>query len=270
MKIEFTKMQGAGNDYIYIDCLPGEPSFDPGRLAAHLSRRRLSVGADGLVLICPSDKADVRMRMFNADGSEGMMCGNALRCVAKYLYERGICDKKVVEVETASGIRYASVLSSGEVTAYIGRAEFGDGAAVTAGGREYVFCRVSVGNPHAVCFTGGVRGLDLGSIGPVVENAPVFGERVNAEFAEAAKNGFDVRVWERGSGETLACGTGACAVAAAAVRSGKADAGEEIAVNMRGGVLKVRCTGSYELYLTGGAVTVYDGVTEYAEDRDQR
>jgi len=266
MKIEFTKMQGAGNDYVYVDLRGKEIPFSPEKLARAVSPRGFSVGSDGLVLILDGDSADARMRMFNADGSEGMMCGNALRCVAKYLYTRDRPKKSEFTVETMSGIKRASVNGDGTVSAYVGRASFRGKVYVNESGFEAEFIRADVGNPHAVCFTNGADGLDLTLLGPKLENHMAFGQRVNLEFAERRGDGFFVRVWERGSGETLSCGTGACAVAAAAVKSGLAEPLRETEICLRGGKLTVACGPEFELTLTGDAETVYDGVYQYVED----
>ena len=269
MRIEFTKMQGAGNDYVYVDCLKyGAPPFDPTALARAVSPRRRSRGADGLVLICPTDEADAFMRMFNADGSEGRMCGNAIRCVARYLYDRGICPRRDMTILTLSGVKRTTVLPDGGVTVDMGKAEFGDRLRAALRGRAWEVTRVSTGNPHAVCFTERIDRLDLETLGPAFENAPVFGGRVNAEFAEIiGTDELKMRVWERGSGETEACGTGACAVTAAAVKAGLLPPDTEITVHLKGGDLRVLCRPDYRLFLTGDATKVYDGVYEYAEDK---
>ena len=228
---KFVKMQGAGNDYIYFDCFGGEPEDIPA-LAVRLSDRHKGIGGDGLVLICRSDVADAKMRMFNADGSEGNMCGNAIRCVGKYLYDENVCRKEELSVETKSGIKYLRLyIENGKVRRVrvdMGKADFDpkslpvllEGEAVDrpvkiAGGLHRITC-VSMGNPHCVLFED-PDGADLERIGPLFENAPLFPERVNTEFVKViGKNALKMRVWERGSGETMACGTGACAAVAAA------------------------------------------------------
>ena len=275
-KIRFTKMHGAGNDYIYIDCMNGvEP--DGGALAVAMSPRRFSVGADGVVLICRSSSADAEMRMFNADGSEGKMCGNAIRCVGKFLYERGYVKKETVTVETLSGIRTLSLsVKDGKV----GSAAVDMGKAITdprlipalfdgdaaievpsgLHGFDYRLTAVSMGNPHAVIFTGGVGSLDLEAIGPAFENNPAFPERVNTEFAEfVSPNVIKMRVWERGSGETFACGTGACATAVAAVLTKRAKPGVPLTLRLRGGDLTITVREDLDVTMEGPAVTVYDG-----------
>lgn len=279
MTLRFTKMHGCGNDYIYIDCLGGEPD-DPGELARAMSPRHTSVGADGLVLICRSDVADAKMRMFNLDGSEGAMCGNAIRCVGKYLYDNGIVSKTDISIETKSGIRRLTLgVMEGkvsEVTVDMGRASFRtadipviyDGgevvdAPVTVAGREWRITCASMGNPHAVIFVGAVETLDLSKIGQMFENHAMFPERVNTEFVHVHdRRTLEVRVWERGSGETFACGTGACAAVAAAVRLGHCDAGVPITVRLPGGELTVTVAEDLGVMMTGGAVKVYDGIYE--------
>ncbi len=280
MKINFTKMHGCGNDYIYVDARAGIP-FDPCRLSAQMSPRHTSVGADGLVLICASDVADAKMRMFNLDGSEGMMCGNAIRCVGKYLYDNGITDKTELKIETKSGIKELSLaVEDGEVTFVtvgMGKASFaaadvpvicGGGelidAPVSVGGRTWRLTCVSMGNPHAVTFLDEVSCLDLEAIGPRFEHHEMFPERVNTEFVRVIdRQTLEMRVWERGSGETFACGTGACASAAAAVRLGFCDACVPVTVRLRGGELIITVDDEKNVTMTGGAVRVYDGVYDF-------
>ena len=281
MRIEFTKMHGCGNDYIYVDCINGAEPEDPGALSAAMSKRHSSVGADGLVLICPSEVADAKMRMFNLDGSEGLMCGNAIRCVGKYLYDNGIVDKTEITVETRSGIKTLSLLVGDgtvkEVTVGMGHAsfaaadvpvicdggEFIDGA-VSVAGREWKLTCVSMGNPHAVTFVDDVQSLELERIGPLFENHEMFPQRVNTEFARVIdEKTIEMRVWERGSGETFACGTGACATVAAAVRLGLCCAGVPVTVRLRGGELTVTVCEDRSVLMTGGAAKVYEGVYEY-------
>ena len=276
MKIPFTKMQGIGNDYIYVNCMSGE-YFDPAELSAVMSPRHMSVGADGLVLICSSDIADAKMRMFNADGSEGRMCGNAIRCVGKYLYDNGIVNKENISVETLSGIKYLTLTVENEKVTYVsvdmGTASFVPGSipvlsedevinrpiAVPSG--EYRFTAVTVGNPHAVIYAEDVDSLDLRKIGPEFENNELVPERINTEFVKVISGThLQMRVWERGSGETWACGTGACAVVAASVKNGICSANTEITVTLIGGDLKIVCSDDYRITMRGAAVKVYDGV----------
>jgi len=278
MKLNFTKMQGCGNDYIYINCLDLEIN-SPESLSVLLSDRHYGVGGDGVVLILPSDVADARMRMFNLDGSEGKMCGNAIRCVGKYLYDNGIIQKPVMRIETASGIKELDLSTKhGLVSAVrvnMGRAELtpekipvklpGESVVartVTIGGAEYAITCVSMGNPHAIVFCGNVDALDLRQIGPLFENDALFPDRVNAEFVEVlGRNHLKMRVWERGSGETLACGTGACASAVAAVLNGFCDKAADIKVRLLGGELIINYTDE-AVYMTGECKKVFDGMVE--------
>lgn len=279
MKINFTKMHGIGNDYIYIDCLKEDLAKDPSELAIKMSPRHFSVGADGVVLICPSDVADAKMRMFNADGSEGRMCGNAIRCVGKYLYDNRVVNSTHVTIETLSGIKTLDIsLSDGVAVGAsvdMGIASF-DPASIpvisddemiasplTVCGREYRLTAVSMGNPHAVIFLPEVASLDLEAIGPHFENLPIFPERVNTEFVRVIdERTLEMRVWERGSGETFACGTGSCATVAAAVRCGYCKAGDEVTVRLLGGELAITCGADYRMIMRGGAEKVYEGVYE--------
>ena len=275
--MRFTKMHGIGNDYIYFDGAKEQIS-DPGALAIRLSDRHFSVGGDGIVLILPSDVADVRMRMWNADGSEGKMCGNAIRCVGKYAYERGLCVKDVIRVETASGIKTLylniknGVVESVRVdmgapileNAKIPVAYEGSNLAVpvtTKFSNKPLTC-VSMGNPHAVLYIDGIAALDLPKIGPMYERHPMFPEGVNTEFVEVIdRNTLNMRVWERGSGETLACGTGACAVAVASVLNGFCPRGEEITVRLIGGELSIRWD-EETVWMTGPASFAFEGEVE--------
>lgn len=271
-------MQGCGNDYIYIDCFDQDVS-EPGELSRRLSNRRYGIGGDGVILICPSDVADARMRMFNLDGSEGKMCGNGVRCVGKYLFDNGIAKKPEITVETLSGIKILKILESGSeadlVTVDMGhpelsaskipvnldldqvisyRARFGDS--------DYDITCVSMGNPHCVVFCDDVQRLDLEKIGPAFENSGLFPEKINTEFVKVVDNTtLSMRVWERGSNETLSCGTGACAAVVAAVLNGFCNKGQEVVVKLRGGILKVEYTGE-RVYLTGKAEKVFEGVVE--------
>ncbi len=272
---KFVKMQGAGNDYIYFDCFEGEPEDIPA-LAVRLSDRHKGIGGDGLVLICRSDVADAKMRMFNADGSEGNMCGNAIRCVGKYLYDENVCRKEELSVETKSGIKYLRLYTENgkvkRVRVDMGKADFDpkslpvllEGEAVDrpvkiAGGLHRITC-VSMGNPHCVLFED-PDGADLERIGPLFENDPLFPERVNTEFVKViGKNALKMRVWERGSGETMACGTGACAAAAAACACGKCDAAQDILVQLRGGDLVIHV--GETVFMTGEAEKVFSGEVE--------
>lgn len=273
MKIPFTKMHGLGNDYIYIDCfaVPFDTLPDPSGLAVRMSSRRFAVGADGLVLILPSSVADARMRMFNADGSEGLMCGNAIRCVGKYLYERGYIspERRELTVESGSGIKCLLLeIAEGavrSVTVDMGQAVVGDTYTASAMGAYYPLLPVSVGNPHAVCFLSDVGAtlsdVDVATVGAVL-SATVAGG-VNVEFAEAVDGTtLRMRVCERGSGVTLACGTGACATVAAAVHRGLCPPDTPVTVLLDGGALTVTVTADGTAVMTGPATHAFDGVWE--------
>lgn len=273
---KFVKMEGAGNDYIYFDCLR-EPLASPENLAVRLSDRHRGIGGDGIVLICPSGRADAKMRMFNADGSEGKMCGNAIRCVGKYLFESGAVPKSEMEIETLSGIKRLWLFPEGgtvrRVRVDMGKAEFAaakipvnlpaaqiiDYPLRIAGMQRRITC-VSMGNPHCVVFED-PDGIELDAVGPLFENAPVFPQRVNTEFVQkTGERSLKMRVWERGSGETLACGTGACAAAAASVAIGMFPRGEDITVRLPGGELVVNVDD--RVLMTGEARMVFTGETE--------
>ncbi len=278
MRVEFTKMQGSGNDYIYINCLENEINY-PESLSVVLSDRHFSIGGDGVVLICKSDIADAKMRMFNLDGSEGKMCGNAIRCVAKYLYDNKIIPKTTMTIDTLSGIKELflntqnGLVSSVKVN--MGKAELdpekipvkmkGDqvvNAPYIIDDKEYNITCVSMGNPHAILFYDEVDMLDLEKLGPKFENDPLFPERVNTEFIKVIDSKtLKMRVWERGSGETLACGTGACAAVVAAVLNGYCNKGEDVKVILLGGELVVNYTDEC-VYMTGGCTKVFEGVIE--------
>ena len=277
-KTTFTKMHGCANDYVYIDCFQNDIQ-NYAELAIYLSDRHTGIGGDGVIYICPSDVADARMRMYNLDGSEGMMCGNGIRCVAKYVYDSGIAKKDVLHIETKSGIKTCRVhVENGEVTTVtvdMGKAELvpakipvdfpGDTAVkekITVLDKEYEVTCVSMGNPHCVVFCSQVDTLDVEELGPKFEFDPLFPERVNVEFVKVlAPNVLKMRVWERGSGETMACGTGACAAVVAATLNGKCEKGEDIRVILKGGDLTVRYTDE-KVLMTGGAEKVFDGVVE--------
>lgn len=275
MKLRFTKMHGCGNDYVYVNCFEEEVK-DPVSLSIAISDRHFGVGGDGLVLICPSDRADAKMRMFNADGSEGKMCGNAIRCVGKYLYDHGIVRKTTVTIETLSGIKTLELfLKDGKVDSAqvnMGPAilipseipvnlpgEQAVAVPVKIAGEEHAITCVSMGNPHCIVFGGDPYELDLPKIGPLFENDPLFPERVNTEFIEVLDDHtLNMRVWERGSGETWACGTGACAAAVAAVLNGFCKKGKDISVRLRGGELTIRYTDE-AVFMTGKATEVFHG-----------
>ena len=262
--MRFTKMHGLGNDYIFLDCMKRIPGDLPG-LARCLSHRHFGVGGDGIICVCPSQRADFRMRMFNADGSEGAMCGNGIRCFGKYVYDKGLTDKRHLTIETGAGERELSLLiEHGAVTGAavgMGAPVLGAAVALPLEGVAYTAIPVSMGNPHAVIEVSGPAALELKRLGPLVERHPAFPHRVNAEFVRVLdRRTLEMRVWERGSGETLACGTGACAAAAAMISAGKLD--REAVVRLAGGELSVRWEeGSGQMFMTGPAAAVFDGET---------
>lgn len=276
--MKFTKMQGLGNDYIYVDCFQEQVS-DPAGAARYLSDRRFGVGSDGLILICPSETADCRMEMYNADGSQGAMCGNGIRCVGKYVYDHGLvpADRDELTVDTASGLRRLRIdkrQERGRLVADRLTVDMGEGRLtselpepICVNGRELEFVGISVGNPHAVYFVEDVDGLDLEAEGPFFENHPRFQpDRVNTEFIQVRDRGrIRMRVWERGSGETWACGTGATASVMACILTGRT--GDQVEVELRGGTLTVcldRETG--HLFMTGPAVEVFEGNVDIPQD----
>jgi len=278
--MRFTKMQGIGNDYIYVDTTL-EPVKDPAGLARAMSKPHFGVGSDGLVLIEASEVADFAMRIFNADGSEAEMCGNAIRCTGKYVYDRGLTDKTQVTIMTKAGLRVLDLkVKNGQVesvTVDMGSPELNPrlipvdlpGEAVInhrvqLGGRSYQISCVSMGNPHCVVFVDDPELVDLPMVGAMFENHPMFPNRTNTEFlAIPNRKRLEMRVWERGAGETLACGTGACACVVAAVLSGRAD--REVTVKLKGGELQVVWDAlDNHLYQTGPAAFVFDG--EWPED----
>ena len=273
--MRFTKMQGIGNDYVYVNCFD-ENIANPEELSVRISDRHFGIGADGLVMILPSDTADLRMRIFNADGSEAKMCGNASRCIGKYAYERGLVKKDVITLETNSGTKTLRLdVRNGKVSAVsvdMGKVSFepsqiparADAPLVSspleANGTVYTVTAVSVGNPHCVIFGDDPDKIAIESIGKAIEFSPVFPERVNVEFAHIIDSTHIVmRVWERGSGETLACGTGACAVAAAAVKNGFSPADTSIEVSLKGGKLSITVHHDGTVTKTGGAEFVFEG-----------
>ena len=276
--MRFTKMQGCGNDYIYVNAME-ERVESPGRLAKAVSDRHFGIGADGLILIGASKTADFSMEMYNADGSKGAMCGNGIRCVAKYLFDNGIVKKPVINIETKSGIKSCSIMTMNgkayKITVDMGAAALrpeqvpvkleGDmvvNKPVIIDGHEYYITCASMGNPHCAVFAPSIDKLDLNAMGPKFEYNPLFPERVNVEFIEVVdERTLKVRVWERGSGETMACGTGACAAVVAATLNGKCEKGEDIRVILKGGDLTVRYTDE-KVLMTGGAEKVFDGVVE--------
>ena len=273
--MRFTKMQGIGNDYIYVNCLE-ETVRDPQTLAKAMSRRHFGVGSDGLVLICPSDVADFQMRMFNADGSESEMCGNAARCIGKYVYERGLSDKTELSLLTGSGLRQLSLrVEEGHVVSV--RVDMGSpelspakipvqlpgeivmGYRLEMGSTTFAIHCVSMGNPHCVVFVRDPDDVDLGIWGPLLENHRLFPNRTNVEFARVKdRKHIVMRTWERGAGETLACGSGACAVLVASVLTGAADRDAEL--SLQGGKLRVYWSpDDNHVYQEGPVAFVFDG-----------
>jgi diaminopimelate epimerase len=272
--MRFIKMHGIGNDYVYIDCFRDAVS-EPEKLAVHISDRHFGVGGDGLILIMPSDKADARMRMFNADGSEAQMCGNGIRCLAKYVYESGISRKPAITVETPAGVLSLQLITANgrveRVTVNMGIPQLrrqdipmhGAGDRVlreklAAGDREFEVTCVSMGNPHCVIYVDHVAQFPVTHYGPLLEHHPQFPERTNVEWIEWL-NSREIRqrTWERGSGETLACGTGACAATVASVLNGKT--ARSVTVHLLGGDLEVEWATDEYVYMTGPAVEVFRG-----------
>ena len=279
--LTFSKMHGIGNDYIYINCFQEKVS-DPEKLSVFLSDVRFGVGSDGLVLILPSDKADFRMRIFNADGSEAMMCGNATRCIGKYVYDMGMTTKTEISLETNSGIKYLTLYPGADGKIESVKVDMGKAILVpkeipvdspldrfiaqqvTVDGTEYAMTCVSMGNPHAVVFLPEIDSLDLEKIGPSFEHHPLFPDRVNTEFVRVIDaHTLQMRVWERGSGETFACGTGTCATVVAAVLNGYCKKEEEILVHLRGGDLRIIYHEDGTVTMIGPATYVFEGKMEY-------
>ena len=280
--MKFTKMQGIGNDYVYVNCFKEEVK-DPAAVARFVSDRHFGIGSDGLILIRPSEKADCTMDMYNLDGSQGAMCGNGIRCVAKYAYDYGIVDKTDIAVETNAGIKYLHLtLKDGKVSEVrvnmgapileaekipiVSEKEQVIDESLEVEGKEYYITGVSMGNPHAVIFLDySPKELELEKIGPSFENHKRFPDRINTEFVHVLnRNTVEMRVWERGSGETMACGTGACAVAVASILNGFTE--DEVTVKLLGGDLKIFWDRKENLvYMTGPATTVFDGEIELPE-----
>lgn len=273
---KFSKMHGAGNDYIYVNCFE-EKVENINETAAKVSDRHFGIGSDGLVLICPSEVADFRMDMYNSDGTQAEMCGNATRCVGKYVYDRGLTDKTQVTLETLAGIKILDLnVKEGKVESVcvnMGSPELSPknipinsnlerfvDEPVLVDDREYKVTGVSMGNPHAVTFIDDTDSLEIEKIGPKFENHPMFPKRINTEFAQIVdRNTIKMRVWERGAGETLACGTGACATLVAAVLNGLTD--NEADLILLGGTLHIRWDREEnKVYMTGPAQFVFDGV----------
>lgn len=273
--MKFTKMHGCGNDYVYVDCTQ-HMIENPEKVAIQVSDRHFGIGSDGLILICPSEVADFRMAMYNADGSEGAMCGNGVRCIAKYVYDHGLTDKTNISIETKGGIKYLDLtVENGKVVLVkvdMGKpildprqipiaieAEQVIDEPVMVDGKEYRITGVSMGNPHAVVFVEDTDSLDLEKLGPLFENHPLFPDRINTEFVQVLnRREVKMRVWERGSGETLACGTGTCATATACVLGGKTE--DALTVHLLGGDLLLFYDRQNDtIWMTGPAATVFEG-----------
>jgi diaminopimelate epimerase len=274
--MRFTKMQGCGNDYIYVDCFRQPVPHDPAGLSRAISDRHFGVGGDGLILICPSDKADARMRMFNADGSEAEMCGNGVRCVAKFVYDHGLVRKPTLRVETGRGVLTLELEVAGGAVCQV-RVDMGEPILAAAqipttlpggppqdvplevGGQTLRVTCVSMGNPHCITFVDEITDAQVLGLGPQVERHPAFPRRVNAEFVRVNRpDDVTLRVWERGSGETLACGTGACAVAVAGVLTGRTQ--RRVTAHLPGGDLRLHWSeADNHVYMTGPAVEVFSG-----------
>lgn len=265
------KMHGIGNDYVYADCMK-ETLRDPEKLAVRISDRHFGVGGDGLILICPSDSADCFMKMYNNDGSEGKMCGNGIRCVAKFMYDNGYVTEPSVDVETLSGIKHINLtVKDGKcesATVDMGVPEIKK-AAVKAGRKKYDAVLVDVGNPHCVLFVDDADGTDPSVLGPVIENLPIFPDKTNVEFVTVLSPGrIRMRVWERGTGITLACGTGATASAAAAIFCGYCN--NTVRVRLDGGELTIKQNKrNGHLYMTGTATYVFDIVNYDIQRHDK-
>lgn len=280
MRLRFSKMHGTGNDYIYVNGF-AQKLANPAKTARELSDRHFAVGSDGLIIVAPSEKADVRMIMYNSDGSEGKMCGNGIRCVAKYAYDNGLTDKKVMKIETASGIKTIEVTLNDENQVEYAKVDMGKAILkpedipmlvegdrfiareIEVGGVKYTATAVSMGNPHLVIFMNGIDELDLDKIGPYFENHEFFPEKVNTEFVEIMDEyNYKMRVYERGTGETMSCGTGTCAVTVAAVLNGYAKYGEELNIHIKGGILKDTYYEDGTVIMKGMATHVFDGEIE--------
>ncbi len=275
--MKFTKMHGIGNDYVYVNCFE-ETVEDPAAVARFVSDRHFGIGSDGLILIKPSEAADCEMDMYNLDGSQGAMCGNGIRCVAKYAYDYGIVHKTQISVATRSGIKYldltvkdgkvsqvkvnmgAPILTASQIPVVSEKEEVIN-EPLDVNGETYYITAVSMGNPHAIVYMTDVDHLDIEKIGPSFENHVAFPDRVNTEFVEVLdEHTVKMRVWERGSGETLACGTGACAVAVASILNERVDGDKPVTVKLLGGDLEIYWNRQENLvYMTGPATTVFDG-----------
>ena len=282
--MKFTKMQGLGNDYVYVNCFE-EKIENPPAVARYVSDRHFGIGSDGLIMINPSEVADFEMEMYNADGSRGEMCGNGIRCVAKYVYDYGLTDKTQISVETLGGIKYLDLtVEDGKVSLVkvdMGKPELKSDLIpiisenekvidepIEVDGQVYHMTGVSMGNPHTVIYVDDVKNLDLEKIGPKFENHERFPKRINTEFVHCIdRNTVEMRVWERGSGETLACGTGACAVAVASILNNLTDT--RVTVKLLGGDLQIEWDQKKNhVFMTGPAKVVFDGVIDITEIKE--
>ena len=282
--MKFTKMHGLGNDYVYVNCFE-EKIDNPPAVARFVSDRHFGIGSDGLIMINPSQKADFEMEMYNADGSRGEMCGNGIRCVAKYVYDYGLTDKTQISVETLGGIKYLDLtVEDGKVSLVkvdmgkpeleadlipiISEREQVIDEPIEVDGKEYHMTGVSMGNPHAVIYVDDVKGLDLEKTGPKFENHERFPKRINTEFVHCIdRQTVEMRVWERGSGETLACGTGACAVAVSSILNNLTDT--QVTVKLLGGDLQIEWDREKDrVFMTGPATVVFDGVIDITEIKE--
>lgn len=282
--MKFTKMHGLGNDYVYVNCFE-EKIDNPPAVARFVSDRHFGIGSDGLIMINPSKTADFEMEMYNADGSRGEMCGNGIRCVAKYVYDYGLTDKTQISVETLGGIKYLDLtVEDGKVSLVkvdmgkpeleadlipiISEREQVIDEPIEVDGKEYHMTGVSMGNPHAVIYVDDVKGLDLEKIGPKFENHERFPKRINTEFVHCIdRQTVEMRVWERGSGETLACGTGACAVAVSSILNNLTDT--QVTVKLLGGDLQIEWDREKDrVFMTGPTTVVFDGVIDITEIKE--
>ena len=282
--MKFTKMHGLGNDYVYVNCFE-EKIDNPPAVARFVSDRHFGIGSDGLIMINPSKTADFEMEMYNADGSRGEMCGNGIRCVAKYVYDYGLTDKTQISVQTLGGIKYLDLtVEDGKVSLVkvdmgkpeleadlipiISEREQVIDEPIEVDGKEYHMTGVSMGNPHAVIYVDDVKGLDLEKIGPKFENHERFPKRINTEFVHCIdRQTVEMRVWERGSGETLACGTGACAVAVSSILNNLTDT--QVTVKLLGGDLQIEWDREKDrVFMTGPATVVFDGVIDITEIKE--
>jgi diaminopimelate epimerase len=277
MKLPFTKMHGISNDYVYVNAFTTKVS-DPAAVAQKVSDRRTGIGGDGLILICPSDTAHARMEMYNADGSRGEMCGNGIRCVGKFVFDHGLAKANPLKIDTDAGLKTLYLEVQGDKVARV-TVDMGepilDGPRIpvstaeqmidqplTVAGQSYQVTCVSMGNPHCVTFVNNVEPLELEKIGPQFEHHQLFPKRINTEFIQVVSpTELNMRVWERGSGETWACGTGACAAAVAAVLNQKA--GRRVTIHLRGGDLEIEWREEdNHVYMTGPAAEVFEGTIE--------